>query len=306
MERNSRRLMNFVLLLLVATVSATPRAGAKPLTWSELSALPLPSPGKKIAYGKDPLQFGELRLPKGAGPFPVIVVVHGGCWQNEFDYHYMTRLAAWLTERGYATWTIEYRRLGDGGGGWPGTFLDVAHATDALRTIAKEEPLDLQRVYAAGHSAGGQLALWLATRPRVAKASDLFVADPLPLRGVLGLAAITDLKTYRVGPPGSCHSSVDPLLGGDPEKVPARYAEASPRERLPLGVPQIFIQGEEDPIVDPASVRAYVELAVKAGDRAEVIPLPEAGHFEASTPLPRTEAAFEKALRLLVGPAGSR
>ncbi len=291
--------MKSLLLLLFVALLGAETAAAKPLSWSELGALPLPAAGKKIAYGSDPLQFGELRLPKGAGPFPVFVIVHGGCWLNAFDYHYMTRLAAWLTERGYATWTIEYRRVGDAGGGWPGTFLDVAHATDALRTIAKEQPLDLQRVYAAGHSAGGQLALWLASRARLTSASELFVADPMRIRGVLGLAAIADLKTYRVGPPESCNSAVDQLLGGDPEKFPARYAETSPSQRLPLGVPQIFIQGELDPIVPPASVRAYAEAATKAGDRAELLLLPGAGHFEASTPLPPTAATLEKALRLL-------
>ena len=289
-----------LFLLGMAIFASAEFSTAAPLSWSELSRLPLPAPAKQIAYGSGPQQFGELRLPKGAGPFPVVVLVHGGCWMAAFDYHYMTRLAAWLAERGVATWTIEYRRVGDDGGGWPGTFLDVAQATDALRQIAKDAPIDLQRVYAAGHSAGGQLALWLAGRARLPKESELFVADPLPIRGVLGLAAIADLKTYRVGPPGSCHSSVDQLLGGGPEKFPRRYAETSPRQLLPLGVPQIFIQGEADPIVDPASVRAYVEAAKKAGDLADVLPLPGAGHFEASVPLPRTEAVFEEALRRLL------
>lgn len=305
-QRNAFPLMKSFLPLLFLSILAAGAALAKPLSWSELSALPLPPPGKQIAYGSGPQQFGELRLPKGAGPFPVVVLVHGGCWMAEFDYHYMTRLAAWLAERGVATWTIEYRRIGNAGGGWPGTFLDVAQATDALRKIAKDAPLDLQRVYAAGHSAGGELALWLATRARLPQESPLYAADPLPIRGVLGMAAITDLQTYRVGPPESCHASVEQLLGGEPEKVPARYAATSPVQRLPLGVPQIFIQGEEDTIVDPASVRAYVELAVKAGDRAEVLTVPEGGHFESSTPLPKTEATFEKALRLLLAPAGQK
>lgn len=294
------RVLFLLFVLLGARRANSADAAPKTLSWAELSAMPLPAPAKQIAYESGPQQFGELRLPNGPGPFPVVVLVHGGCWMAAFDYHYMTRLAAWLADRGVATWTIEYRRVGDDGGGWPGTFLDVAQATDALRKIAKDAPIDLQRVYAAGHSAGGQLALWLASRARLPKESALFVADPLPIRGVLGLAAIADLKTYRVGSPGSCHSSVDQLIGDGPEKFPVRYAETSPMQRLPLGIPQIFIQGEEDPIVDPASVRAYVEAAVKAGDHAVVLPLPDAGHFEASTPLPKTEATFEKALHLLL------
>jgi len=276
------------------------RAKEKTLSWSELTQMALPPPGERITYGEGPQQFGELRVPKGEGPFPVMVLIHGGCWQNAFDYVYITRLAAWLTERGMATWTIEYRRLGDEGGGWPGTFLDVANATDELRRIAERSKLDLQRVYSGGHSAGGQLALWLASRAQLEETSELFVKDPLPIRGVLGLAAIADLAQYRIGPPKSCHSSVEPLLGGPPDKVPARYAETSPIQRLPLGVRQVFVQGEEDPIVSAASVRAYVEAAKTAGDDAIILPLPSLGHFETSVPLPATEAAFGEGLRLLL------
>ena len=262
--------------------------------------MPLPPAGERIKYGELPQQFGELRMPQGEGPFPVVVLIHGGCWQASFDYVYITRLAAWLTERGVATWTIEYRRLGDGGGGWPGTFRDVAAATDALRDIAKKVPLDLQRVYSAGHSAGGQLALWLASRATLPKESELFVADPMRVRGVIGLAAITDLAQYRIGPEKSCHSSVEPLLGGDPEKVRNRYAETSPIQRLPLGVRQIFVQGERDPIVEAKSVARYVEAAKNAGDDVVLLPLPALGHFETSVPLPSTEAALAEALRLLL------
>ncbi len=278
------------------------RAKEKTLSWSELTQMALPPPGERITYGEGPQQFGELRVPKGEGPFPVMVLIHGGCWQNAFDYVYITRLAAWLTERGVATWTIEYRRLGDDGGGWPGTFLDVANATDKLREIAATSKLDLQRVYSGGHSAGGQLALWLASRAKLEQTSELFVKDPLPVRGVLGLAAITHLAQYRIGPPKSCHSSVEPLLGGPPERVRERYAATSPVERLPLRVRQVFIQGEKDPIVSAESVRAFVEAAKRAGDNATLLPLESLGHFEAAVPLPSTEAAFNEALKLLLAP----
>jgi acetyl esterase/lipase len=271
------------------------------LSWSDLSKMPLPSElAARLPYGDGPQQFGELRVPKGQGPFPAIVLIHGGCWQNEFDYVYITRLAGWLTERGVATWTIEYRRLGDEGGGWPGTFLDVANAADALRTFAEKSSIDLQRVYTAGHSAGGQLALWLATRAKLAETSELFVKDPLPIRGVLGLAAITDLARYRIGPPKSCHSSVEPLLGGAPDKVADRYAATSPIERLPLGVRQVFIQGGKDPIVSTDSVRAYVDRAKEAGDDAVILALESLGHFETSVVLPSTESAFKQALSILL------
>ena len=265
--------------------------------------MPLPPAGERIAYGSGAQQFGELRVPSGKGPFPVVVLIHGGCWQSEFDYVYITRLAAWFADRGVASWTIEYRRLGDPGGGWPGTFLDVGQATDFLRTIAKTHPLDLRRTIAAGHSAGGQLALWLASRNRLAAGSVLYGKQPLRIGGVLGLAAITDLARYRIGAPDSCNASVDPLLGGSPAAFPRRYAATSPRQRLPLGVPQYFIQGGRDPIVAAASVRSYARAAARAGDRVRVRALATAGHFETAVPIAQTEPALADGLRFLLGPA---
>jgi acetyl esterase/lipase len=309
MTSAARRLLGCVAIcsitLLVTNVSAETLPASAPqtqtLTWAELSRMPLPPPGERIKYGDAPQQFGELRVPKGDGPFPVFVVIHGGCWQNAFDYVYMTHLAAWLTEHGFATWTIEYRRLGDDGGGWPGTFLDAANAPDVLRQIATTARIDLTRVYTTGHSAGGQLALWLATRAKLRETSELYAKDPVAIRGVLGLAAITDLAQYRVGPPKSCHASVEPLLGGTPETVRDRYAATSPIERLPLGVPQVFIQGGKDPIVSADSVRAFVEAAKARGDNAVLLPLDSLGHFESAVPLPSTVQALTHALRILLG-----
>jgi acetyl esterase/lipase len=275
-------------------------AMAAPLSWTQLTQLPLPPPGEHIAYGAAPQQFGELRLPAGRGPFPAMLLVHGGCWLAEYDYVYFTRLGAWLAQRGVATFTIEYRRLGDPGGGWPGTFLDVGAAADALRTLSA--PIDLERVYAGGHSAGGQLALWLAARARLPSDSPLHVAHPQPIRGVLGLAAITDLDQYRIGPAGSCHASVEPLLGGAPSAVAARYAQTSPLRLLPLGVRQVLVQGEHDPIVDLASVRSYVNAARAAGDAADLLLLPALGHFDPAVAYPGSENLLEEALRTLLAP----
>ncbi|MDP9099932.1 MAG: alpha/beta hydrolase [Verrucomicrobiota bacterium] len=269
------------------------------LTWQELTKLPLPARGVRISYGNAAQQFGELRVPSGNGPFPMFILIHGGCWLSDFDYAYCTRLAAWLTAHGFATWTIEFRRIGDEGGGWPGTFLDVAHAADALREIGKTKPIDTQRIYAAGHSAGGQLALWLASRGKLAKESELFIEGPIKIRGVLGLSAITDLYEYRQGPANSCHAAVERLLGGGPEVVERRYSETSPMQRLPLGVPQVFIQGENDPIVSPDSVRTYVAASSKAGDEAKLLVLPNGGHFEPTVPTAASEPALLEALARL-------
>lgn len=282
----------------LAAAAMASAVGAAPLSWNELEKMPLPAPGKKIAYGQAPQQFAELRLPAGTGPFPVMVLIHGGCWQNAFDQVYITRLGEWLTTQGWASWNIEYRRLGDDGGGWPGTFLDAGAAADALRNL--RAPLDLNRVYAGGHSAGGQLALWLAARKKLPADSALYVRDPLPIRGVLGLAAITDLDRYRIGPPGSCHAAVEPLLGGTPQAVPQRYAQTSPLRLLPLGVPQVLVHGTLDPIVDEESVLAYVKAATRDGDFARVLPIAGAGHFEPSVPHPASEEALKSALAVLL------
>ena len=164
------------LMSVIASLQAAPPP-PKMLSWSELTQMPLPPPAEKIAYDSGPQQFGELRLPKGEGPFPVVVLIHGGCWQNEFDYVYMTRLGAWFAEHGIASWTIEYRRLGDNGGGCTGTFLDIAHAADFVRQLSSITSIDSNRIIAAGHSTAIELALWLAGRGKLAAASELYLEE---------------------------------------------------------------------------------------------------------------------------------
>ncbi len=251
---------------------------AQTLTWSELSSQPLPATVERIAYGKDALQFGELRLPKGKGPFPVVVVVHGGCWLNSFDYEHITRLSQAFADEGIAAWTLEYRRLGDAGGGWPGTFLDVAAGADHLRALAKKYPLDLKRVVALGHSAGGHLALWLASREGLQKTSALYAKSPLKLAGAVPLAGISDLKTYSDGPPDSCNSAVEKLMGGPPSEVAQRYAEASPIQRLPLRLPAHLIHGDLDAIVPLKQSEDFVRAA--QNENVQLTTVEGAGHFE--------------------------
>ncbi len=220
----------------------------------------------RFSYGPDPSQFGELHLPKGKGPFPVVVVIHGGCWYSEYDLNQLTSFNDRVTELGVATWSLEYRRIGNSGGGWPGTFTDVGSATDYLRVLAKSYPLDLKRVVVVGHSAGGQLALWLAARKRLPKSSPLYVPKPLALQGIVSLAGITDLRRYRP----NCGDAVNKLMGGPPEKFPERYKETSPIELLPLRVDQWLIQGADDRIVPSDFARDYQAAAKKKGDRVRI------------------------------------
>lgn len=279
-----------------AAAEVVPLPTPAPITWAEVQALPLPPAGAIRAYGAAPQQVGEWFAPSArAGAAPVAVILHGGCWLNAFDATYQRHLAAALQARGWAVWLPEYRRLGDEGGGWPGTLQDVGAAIDHLRVLATQQPadapLDLARLIVIGHSAGGQLALWSATRDRLAP--PLAAPAPLMPRGVVGLAAITDLAEYRIGPANSCHASVDRLLGGAPAAQPARYAATSPRERLPLGVPVLLIQGVQDLIVAPEGVQAFTEAARAAGDAVMLAELP-GGHFDVALPQADVLATFER------------
>ena len=169
------------------------------LTAADLVKFENPPADARIQYGDDALQFGDLRLPPGSGPHPVVVFIHGGCWLAEYDISHSSKLTAALAGAGIATWSLEYRRVGDEGGGWPGTFQDIGHGTDHLRSIAAEYNLDLDRVIVMGHSAGGHLALWAAARPGIPAETPVSSTDPLAVSGVLALAPAADLG-YRGQP----------------------------------------------------------------------------------------------------------
>jgi acetyl esterase/lipase len=257
-----------------------------------------PPADARLAYGADPSQFGELRLPAGPGPHPVVVLVHGGYWRALYDLAYMGHAGAALAAAGWATWNIEYRRLGNPGGGWPGTFHDLGAATDHLRVLARSYPLDLARMVALGHSAGGHAALWLAGRKRVPPASPLYQPDPLPLRAAVPLAPVADLRLgWELGLSGGV---VELLLEGSPDAVPDRYAAANPLELLPLGVPQILIHGTADTDVPIRLSEGYQARAAALGDPARLITLPGVEHFAVVDPRsavwPQVRAAVQQAM----------
>jgi acetyl esterase/lipase len=287
----------FLLLLFLPAACNGPELMRVP----EIMEMPTAPADVRVAYGPaDTVQFGDLRLPGGDGPHPVVLIIHGGCWLSAYGLDLMDAMATEFREQGYATWNIEYRRVGEPGGGWPHTFLDVAAATDHLRTLAEDYPLDLERVVAVGHSAGGHLALWLGMRDQLPDNSDLYPSDPLPLKGIVSLAGITDPESYLVRQPGSCGSSVDDLLGGLPEEQPLRYAEASPLQNVPLGTPQILISGAEDPIVPLTHVERYYKAARRAGDEVELVTVKKAGHFEVIAPGSIAWESVEEAVERLL------
>jgi acetyl esterase/lipase len=248
----------------------------------DILELPAPKADARISYGQDPNQVGDLRLPAGAGPHLTVLVIHGGYWRARYDLEHIGHLCAALTREGLATWSLEYRRLGQPGGGWPGTFQDVAAGADHLRTLAAAHQLDLGRVVAVGHSAGGHLALWLAARGKIPSGDPLASPDPLRLRGAVSLAGVLDLRrAWELRLSGGV---VGELLGGPPERFPERYATASPYELLPLGVPQVLLHGTEDHAVPYEISRRYHERAAELGDPASLVTLPGARHFEVIDP----------------------
>lgn len=236
------------LLTALAVVAQTPSDRAAGLmTPTQLRALPSKPADYRLSYGADANQFGELRAPSGVGPYPVAILIHGGCWKAEYStLRDLAPMADRLKAKGIATWNIEYRGLPQAGSRWPGTYLDVGRGVDYLRSIAVKKHLDLDRVIVVGHSGGGHLAMWVAARSRLPKSSLIYVSDPLPVLGVIDLAGIIDMEAFIPDEQRLCGETVvEQLLGGKPAEVPEHYAQASANKMLPLGVPQILIWVEE-------------------------------------------------------------
>lgn len=227
------------------------------------------------AYGTDPSQFGQLHLPRSGGPFPVVVVIHGGFWRSAYDLSLGTPLAQDLAARGYAAWNLEYRRVGNGGG-WPATLDDVAAGIDLLTDLAAGgSPLDLSRVATLGHSAGGHLAVWAAARPHLP--GNAPGAEPrLRLTGALAQAGVLDLQRAAAEQLGG--GAAQELLGGEPEEFPDRYAVASPAQLVPIGVPVVCVHGRADTNVPLSQSESYARAARAAGDTVDVVEV-EGDHF---------------------------
>ena len=236
---------------------------------------------KTAKYGTDPNQYGDLRLPKGAGPFPVVVLIHGGYWRAGFGLDLMDGLADDLTRRGYATWNIEYRRVGQKGGGYPGTLSDVAAAIDYLTELARSHPLDAKRVAIVGHSAGGHLAAWAAGRGRLPAGAP--GADPAvkPLVTV-SLAGVLDLLAAYAQNSGN--GATAELMRASPEDAPERYMNASPMSLLPTGSSLLIVHGTLDANVPRTQSETYYAAATAAGDRAELLIIDGADHFDVINP----------------------
>ncbi len=290
-------------IVFLATVLA-----AQNIQPSDLWKRPVAPADRKLAYGNDALQFSELRLPRMDGPHPVVILVHGGCWVNRLPtrdprdttFEPLRPLAAALAEQGVATWNIEYRRAGNPGGGWPGSFLDLASGTDFLRTIAHANQLDLTRVVVVGHSSGGQLALWLAARAKLPRSSPLYAKSPLRAKAVVDVDGPPDLAAAQPVERKFCPvPGVTQFMGGTPAERPERYRDGSATPLLPIGIPQLLIAGGL--LSNFSNLIARYETAARAkGDSVTVLKLQDAGHFDMLVPeSPHGQALIEAILALL-------
>lgn len=251
-----------------------------------------PPAGQRFHYGDQPSQFADLRLPGGPGPHPVVVGIHGGWWRAAHGLETHAHLCHALTQAGYATWNIEYRRHGEPGTTWRETLADTGSAIDYLATLADAHALDLRRVVTVGFSAGGQLALWAAARPRLPSDHPLRAAAALELKAGIALAGAVDLA--RCAQLQLSGGIVHAFLGGDVATVPRHYAQSSPIELLPLGVPQVLIHGTADSSVPCTVSEGYAAAARARHDACELVLLPDTGHFELIDPC---SGAWDSVLR---------
>lgn len=257
---------------------------AQLINWSELLEVEGLEADHRIYFGKDSLQFGDLWLPDG-DIRSTVILIHGGCWLSAYPgVELMNPMASALREQGFAIWNIEYRRIGHYGGGYPGTFLDVANGADHLRKISEEYHLDLTNVIVSGHSAGGHLATWIASRHNIDESSPLYNPDPISISAAISLAGINDLERYARYNSSVCGSdTVEQLVRFDVREQ-AAYLDTSPLRMLPLGVPFVEVVAVFDAPVPPFFGYHFVEAMKNKGDDATLLLLPNAGHFEMITP----------------------
>ena len=259
---------------------------------------------RRVTYGRSSAQIGDLWLPRGRGsgqPAPRLVFLHGGWWSSAFDLGHTSFLCAALRDAGVAVFSLEYRRVGASGGGWPATFLDAAQGLERAASLPAEFGLDGRRVVLMGHSAGAHLALWLAGRHHVFAGSAIETpASAVAISGVVALAGVVDLGlllTMSQGPFAAARREVTAFMGGSPDEVPERYLAGDPGHLLPLNVPQHLLQGTADDQVPPELAERWAQKARRQGDHITVTMLAGAGHLDLIDPESRSWPAVLAAVR---------
>lgn len=293
-----------------ATSADAPAAeAAQPtlMSWPDLTARPLPMPTQTIQLGPDPdINIVDLWMPEGDGPHPVVLMIHGGCWQKAIaDRTLMNYAAEALRQDGLAVWNIEYRGVDEPGGGYPGTFLDVARAVDALEARGGSLGLDTGRVAGFGHSAGGHLAVWAAARANLPETSPLHAGAPFLFSGVVNSGGLADLEASAPVTQPGCLADILVSLTGEPTTGrPDVFSDTSPAELAPIGARIVSVNGALDRIAPPQLGQAVTKKLVSAGGEASFVEVPAAGHVELIAPGTQAfdvEVAQLKAL-LGVGP----
>lgn len=265
-----------------------------------------PPADHRLHYGAGEFHFGDFWLPKlAAGQrAPLVVFLHGGWWKAAYGLEYAGHLCADLRKQGIATWSLEYRRVGNEGGGYPGTFQDVAAGFDHVVTLAKAYPVDLSRVVTMGHSAGGHLAFWLAGRTHIPEGNALHQRPACAIKGVIALAGAVDLRSTidLAGYFTFAHDKQEVInfMGGSPADVPDRYRVGNPGELLPLNVPQYLLQGTKDDQIPAALPARWAERGTRAGEKIFVEMIAGADHLDVVDPLspawPKVVATVKRAL----------
>jgi len=260
---------------------------------------PARRPDQVLRYGPGPEHVADLRLPPqwaerrvaASDPGGLVLLLHGGFWRAAYDRAHLGPLAAALAAEGYVVCSPEFRRVGQPGGGWPGTFDDIAAAVDtlpglvaaAVRATPGRAAARGTRVLLAGHSAGGHLALWAAARHRLGPGTAWRLAARPGFAGVVALAPVSDLAACHRA--GLSHDAAGELLGGGPAEQPGRYAATDPASLVPLGLPVRIVHGSEDDTVPAAMSRRFTAHAQAAGDEVVLTELAGRGHFDVIDPL---------------------
>jgi acetyl esterase/lipase len=241
----------------------------------DIQNFPVPNESISIQYGKAPKQMAYLRILPIEEKQPLIVIIHGGCWVSAIaDYQFMEPFAAAMFEAGYATYNLEYRSLGDIGGGHPGTFDDIQLGINFLESLSNQYPIDLQKVILVGHSAGGHLALWSALSGNLS----------FQPKGIISLAGIVDLFTYFDREGNKCGSHIDELMGGLPEKLDSVYRAYSPVFLPVVNQKLSMVHGAKDPIVPIDHIQSFISQGQKENNQLRSVIIEEAGHFELVAP----------------------
>jgi acetyl esterase/lipase len=273
----------------------------------DILSRPILSADHRIHYGAGPYQFGDLWIPetKTGSLLPLIVFYHGGWWKSKYDLGYAGYLCAALKKEGIASWSVEYRRVGEAGGGWPITFQDAAAGYDFAATLAKSYPLDLSRVVTMGHSAGGHLAFWVAGRHHIDPGSEIYQPRPqVPLHGAISLAGAVDLRLTidLSGYFTFAHDKheVYALMGGSPADLPDRYKAGNPGDLLPFHVPQLLLQGTADDQIPAELPPRWADMSRRLGDSATITMIPSADHFDLLDPDSRAWGTVRDSIRKMV------